>query len=229
MNVNQGTIAQSDMKAFCKCAKCGGEAEVDTSVVLTSNPPQYKYHCRECDNYGYIQTSATYYPSKHERHQTNNAISGMFHSNSSYIYNNTEDCSTCRHSEVCRYKDEFMRKLKSLDLNSESFIRLKCECIHYLANTYNITYKESNGIRGILDVSMPVNDDCSTCDFMKKLLTDGSYIGDSPCDYCGRNPYKLTCNTTSSSADILKNTKVVINESVDAIIAQSNSTEVNDV
>lgn len=40
-------------KAFCKCGKCGRMAEVDTSMVLTSYPPQYNYYCKHCGTYGY--------------------------------------------------------------------------------------------------------------------------------------------------------------------------------
>lgn len=45
----------SRSKSYCKCKKCGYEkAEVDTSVVLTSFPPQYSYKCPECGEFGYI-------------------------------------------------------------------------------------------------------------------------------------------------------------------------------
>lgn len=40
-------------KSYCRCGKCGQTAEVDTSVVLTSNPPKYNYHCPHCGSYGY--------------------------------------------------------------------------------------------------------------------------------------------------------------------------------
>lgn len=39
--------------AFCKCGKCGKMAEVDTSIVLTSYPPQYNYYCKHCGTHGY--------------------------------------------------------------------------------------------------------------------------------------------------------------------------------
>ena len=48
-------------KAYCKCKKCGQAAEVDTSTVLTSNPPKYNYHCPHCDNYDYVLCSETFY------------------------------------------------------------------------------------------------------------------------------------------------------------------------
>lgn len=39
--------------AFCKCGKCGKMAEVDTTIVLTSYPPQYNYYCKHCGTHGY--------------------------------------------------------------------------------------------------------------------------------------------------------------------------------
>jgi len=49
------------MKAHCKCKKCGKQAEVDTSVTLTSYPAKYSYHCPECGEHGYIYCSEAYY------------------------------------------------------------------------------------------------------------------------------------------------------------------------
>lgn len=50
-----------DNKEYCKCPKCGGDAEVDTSVVLTSNPPQYSAKCTKCGNLFYIYCSEPRY------------------------------------------------------------------------------------------------------------------------------------------------------------------------
>ena len=41
-------------KAYIKCPHCGEAAEVNTSMVLTSYPAQYGYHCKHCDRHGYI-------------------------------------------------------------------------------------------------------------------------------------------------------------------------------
>ena len=37
-----------------KCPHCGEAAEVNTSMVLTSYPPQYNYYCEHCDKHGCI-------------------------------------------------------------------------------------------------------------------------------------------------------------------------------
>lgn len=41
-------------KVYIKCPHCGGLAEVDTSMVLTSYPPQYNFYCGECKHHGYV-------------------------------------------------------------------------------------------------------------------------------------------------------------------------------
>ena len=39
---------------FYSCPKCGELVSVDTSVVLTSYPPQYSYCCPHCKHTGYV-------------------------------------------------------------------------------------------------------------------------------------------------------------------------------
>ena len=51
-------------KAYCKCSNCGQVAEVDASVVLTSDPPKYNYHCPHCNNSGYVLCSEVFYDPK---------------------------------------------------------------------------------------------------------------------------------------------------------------------
>ncbi len=39
-------------KYFCECPQCGNQAKVDMSIILTSNPPQYRYFCPICNSFG---------------------------------------------------------------------------------------------------------------------------------------------------------------------------------
>lgn len=36
-------------------------------------------------------------------------------------------------------------------------------------------------------------DPCKDCDWMKKLLGGITYVGDIPCTWCNKGPYKVTC------------------------------------
>lgn len=206
------------MDAYCKCDKCGKEVKVDTSIVLTSNPPQYKYNCQNCGNVSYIQTAAVYGGA------TSRAISNAENSlnawSNSTIYNKPEkeDCASCIHSSVCKYKEDFMKKLASIDFSAESFIRLRCECIHYQPQQYN--YREITWLNNLNSINTSLNDNqdgCSNCDFMKKLLTDGNYIGDAPCEWCSKNPHKVTCGTGAAISSI-PHKKTVINEVLDTVL-----------
>lgn len=41
---------------------------------------------------------------------------------------------------------------------------------------------------------------CSNCDWWKKMQQPGSiYVGDSPCTWCNKGPYKIICDTTAIS------------------------------
>lgn len=44
---------------YCTCPKCGGRADVDVSVVLTSIPAQYSFVCPHCGHHGYVRCSET--------------------------------------------------------------------------------------------------------------------------------------------------------------------------
>jgi hypothetical protein len=60
-------------------------------------------------------------------------------------------------------------------------------------------------LKGFGDLSWPPDptptniDPCAGCSWRAELLVKGSYIGDTPCDYCNKNPYKTTCLQTSIS------------------------------
>ena len=41
-------------------------------------------------------------------------------------------------------------------------------------------------------------DPCKDCDWMKKLLSGITYVGDIPCTWCSKGPYKVTCGSTNS-------------------------------
>ena len=41
-------------------------------------------------------------------------------------------------------------------------------------------------------------DPCEGCSTKKLLQTGGTYVGDLPCQWCNKNPYKLSCGTTAT-------------------------------
>ena len=41
---------------------------------------------------------------------------------------------------------------------------------------------------------------CEYCPVYKMLQTDQVYIGDTPCQWCSKNPYRVTCNDISTAS-----------------------------
>jgi hypothetical protein len=41
------------IKEFIKCTNCGEDAEIDTTMILASYPPQYQWRCPHCGAIGY--------------------------------------------------------------------------------------------------------------------------------------------------------------------------------
>jgi hypothetical protein len=64
----------AEPKAFCKCAKCGEMAKVDTSMVLTSYPTQYSYYCGHCGHHGYTFCDAVVYCENDTEIDTDNQV-----------------------------------------------------------------------------------------------------------------------------------------------------------
>ena len=64
-NLSHGVLINTDLnKAYCKCSRCRKQANVDTSICLTSYPPQYNYHCPHCENHGYVDCDEVFYDTK---------------------------------------------------------------------------------------------------------------------------------------------------------------------
>ncbi len=46
-------------------------------------------------------------------------------------------------------------------------------------------------------------DPCSTCDWWKKMQQPGfTYVGDTPCTWCSKGPYRVTCGTTTATLQL---------------------------
>ena len=42
-------------------------------------------------------------------------------------------------------------------------------------------------------------DPCKDCDWMHKMLSGITYVGDIPCTWCSKGPYKVTCDSISGN------------------------------
>ena len=70
-----------------------------------------------------------------------------------------------------------------------------CSKMHYGFQDEQLVYT--------IDGTKPVGtfrlstDPCEDCDFTKTLKTTGYYVGDTPCQWCSKSPYRSTCTATS--------------------------------
>ena len=61
-------------------------------------------------------------------------------------------------------------------------------------------------------------DPCKDCDWWKKITQPGgfTYVGDTPCTWCNKGPYKITCDSIStsstSSATLKGSTQGILND-----------------
>lgn len=56
--------------------------------------------------------------------------------------------------------------------------------------------------------NMRSNNSCANCNYIKKLMTDHVYVGDTPCTWCQYNPFRITCTTANTATNT--NTDVTI-------------------
>lgn len=64
--------------------------------------------------------------------------------------------------------------------------------------------------KGITTDNMQSNNPCANCSYIKKLMTDHVYVGDTPCTWCEHNPFRVTCTNvytaTNTNTDVSVNT-----------------------
>lgn len=59
--------------------------------------------------------------------------------------------------------------------------------------------------------NMQSNNPCVNCNYIKKLMTDHVYVGDTPCTWCEYNPLKVACTNVYTATNT--NTDVTIDPS----------------
>lgn len=73
--------------------------------------------------------------------------------------------------------------------------------------------------------------DCQDCDWWKKITQPGgfTYVGDTPCTWCHKSPYKFTCDSIStsstSSATLKGSTQGILNDYVKVTCDTNNDKE----
>lgn len=110
-------------------------------------------------------------------------------------------CIKCSYKAVCKYKEDFEEidskinfHLKSLlEADKQIFFNIKLECQFFKDELPALQPTELLGDYYITDVSY---DPCKNCTATNHK-PDLTNTGDSPCDWCYKNPYKVTCLKTN--------------------------------
>ena len=113
----------------------------------------------------------------------------------------THTCMRCG----CEFTYEFEDiKVDSFSLNSTSAKVVKCpDCGNTCYVNTNIGWPWPNTGEPI-PCNTPSDtalNPCSTCDWWKKMQIPGfTYVGDIPCTWCNKGPYKVTCGSIGADS-----------------------------
>ena len=66
-------------------------------------------------------------------------------------------------------------------------------------NSLSISGNPDIGCGEPIKTTYKSTDPCEGCPTKKMLQTGGTYVGDLPCQWCNKNPYKLSCGTTTAT------------------------------
>lgn len=105
-------------------------------------------------------------------------------------------CDSCAHEKMCKYKEEFIECAANIEkLNKPDFMKVSFDCKYYSES--KPTPKEFK-LPNFTTTSTNSRKDCNDCDFYNKYILKGqTYIGDSPCQWCDKYPFRVTCDSNS--------------------------------
>ena len=112
----------------------------------------------------------------------------------------THTCMRCG----CEFTYEFEDiQVDSFSLNSTSAKVVKCpDCGNTCYVNTNIGWPWPNSTP--IPCNEPISNinPCKDCDWYKKMTTDGTtwYYGDTPCTWCNKGPYKVTCGSIGTDS-----------------------------
>ena len=143
----------------------------------------------------------------------------------------THTCSRCGCEFTYEYEDIITNSYGGLAVNAAVASYVKCP------DCGNTCYIKTNTSWPTIGEPIPCSpaetaktnkiDPCKDCDWMKKLLNGITYVGDIPCTWCNKGPYKVTCvdgiSTTGNSKLQIYSAARSVND--DTITAVNTSTK----
>ena len=113
-----------------------------------------------------------------------------------------KDKGCCNVSALPEYVECDVYKMHRQQINC-SFTAADCYgCKHascpYFRSSLTITGNPDIGFGNPIKTAYGSTDPCEGCKTKELLQTGGTYVGDLPCQWCNKNPYKFYCGTTST-------------------------------
>ena len=110
---------------------------------------------------------------------------------------------------------------KLIKNNNDVFITSSCyDCNHTNCPYYKPSYINTYLNEESLITKYDWIDNCGDCPIKEFVRTAGTYVGDIPCQWCKKNPYNLTCGTTTTT---INNDKLTANNHLDDKKGEINS------
>lgn len=168
-------------KQYCKCPVCGSDCEVDTSMILTSNPPQYQAFCKNCNRVIYTLCSNTY--GKISINQEDGTIikkDADYHNDIHRIADALE--------KLAKYftEDHVIGVKEMTDEEKEKLLK------EFRKKHLDLTTAPSPSIITLHNYS------CEDCWWYQHLKNNPNYtvtVGDTPCTWCSKIQPTCTCNS----------------------------------
>lgn len=181
-------------KTYCKCPRCGSECEVDTSVVLTSIPPQYEAFCKNCNQIIYTLCSNTFGKT------SMNPESNIIEKDADY------------RKDIHRIADALEKIAKSLDGEEKQQLKTIDDVRCPRCGSYKIAYLYTNRDEPdkcrcndcgatweelYTNQSSFTSNMCEGCPIYEEIIKGKTVVNDA-CSFCSKNPNKITCEVRNN-------------------------------
>lgn len=170
-------------KQYCKCPVCGSDCEVDTSMILTSYPPQYQAFCKNCNRVIYTLCSNTY----------------------GKISINPED-NTIIKKDVVDYHNDIRRIADALEKLAKYFTEDHIIGVKEMTDEEREKYLKDLKPNTAPTKTTPITispyitvsnmcEDCWWYQHLKNNPNPTITVGDTPCTWCSKRQPTCTCTS----------------------------------
>jgi hypothetical protein len=150
---------------------------------------------------------------------TCNKCSCIFEYNVEDIHDSYIKCPTC-HKEYYGFEPEYITEKSLFDTGLA-----ECEPVDHLVikpGDYNKLQTTPDMFTYELTAQF---EDCKNCPTYKQICSPTGYVGDLPCQWCSKNPWKVTCDTATYTTSVGNETRGARSWTTASTTAFSETTE----